>query len=140
MTRSKSLLAITLLLALGSSVAGQATEVDPVGQTMSGNLIIDGVAVPAGTTLLDPSVVVARKGEGYLRLEPGQSLVVAPGSQAVLQTAGPGRVRVAVTSGSVAYRGADGGEMVLAENSAAVISKGFDLVPKLSELVERYVR
>lgn len=121
MTRPKSLFVVAVVLAVVCAAGAQANEVAPIGQTVSNNLIIDGVAVPAGTTLLDPSVVAAHKGEGQVRLQPGHSLIVPAGSQAVLQSAGADRVRVAVTTGSVAYRQADGGEIVLAQNSATVL-------------------
>jgi hypothetical protein len=73
-----------------------------VGQTASAEAKVDGVWVPAGTTLLSPAVVATGEAPAVLHLGTGEAIVLAPRTAAIV-TADQGGVRLAVQQGRVAY-------------------------------------
>jgi hypothetical protein len=73
-----------------------------VGQTASADAKVDGVWVPAGTTLLSPAVVATGEAPAVLHLGTGEAIALAPRTAAVV-TADQGGVRLAVQQGRVAY-------------------------------------
>ncbi|HEV8632299.1 MAG TPA: hypothetical protein VGV61_18440, partial [Thermoanaerobaculia bacterium] len=93
---------------------------DPLGQVGEG-VQLDGIAVPAGTTLLSPATVRSGEQASLVHLGNGSGLVLAPRSQARLERAAGAQVRVAVLAGSVAYRNGGGPLRAIARDQVAML-------------------
>ncbi len=92
----------------------------PVGQIASAGGRIDGIPVPAGTTLLSPAHVAAGEAPAIVHLRNGQTLAMEPGASALVRDSGGG-VAVEVQSGRLAVRGGSGEVMALASNSLLML-------------------
>jgi hypothetical protein len=97
-------LVLVLPAGAGAALAPVPAVADPLGQVGGNGVQLDGLAVPAGTTLLSPVTVRSGQQAALLHLGNGAALVLAPRSQARLERAPDARVRVAVLAGSLAYR------------------------------------
>jgi len=91
-----------------------------VGQTASANVMVDGVRVPSGTTLISPAVVETGDSGAVLHLTNGEVIAVAPESTAVVATMDTG-IRLAVQHGNVAYTAADGSLATLSATETLLV-------------------
>jgi hypothetical protein len=92
-----------------------------IGQTASSDLLVDGVRVPSGTTLLSPSVVETGDSPAVLHLSTGGVIAVAPQSSALLAGDDAG-VRLAVQEGRVAYTSKTGQVEYLSQTETLLAS------------------
>ncbi len=127
----------TVALTLAAATAGWPAAAGQLGQTVSGDLRIDGVSVPSGTTLLSPTLVHSGAATGLLRLDDDSLLGLDAGSTAYLESTPAGGVQVAVRSGTVSVASAEGESFQLAANSRLVLDpQGQVLEGEAIEMVE----
>jgi len=105
-----------LVLALTFCAPGWAAPGGYLGQTVSSDLRVDGVAVPSGTTVLSPTLVNSQADNGLLRLD-DSILSLGAGATAYLESTPSGGVQVAVKTGTVSIESANGESFKLAANS-----------------------
>ena len=128
---SKMLLAagVAALLAL----AAQPVAAGVVGQVISESAVVDGVSVPSGSTLLTDSLVVTRDEPVAIRLSSGRVLGVGENSSARFDEAARGGVAVAVVAGTVGYEDGDGGAVLLAQGTSALLDQEDEEEPAPAE-------
>lgn len=113
----QTVLLIALLVpASGPATAGPDVAVDPgvapiVGQVVSAEAWLDGVAVPSGTTMLSPAEVRTGANPAILHLADGSVMALLPESAAELVVTASGRLELTVAAGTVAYAD-EGGQVV----------------------------
>ncbi|HVS02855.1 MAG TPA: hypothetical protein VMT16_08805 [Thermoanaerobaculia bacterium] len=118
-TRTRLIVAVVVAF-LVPAAAVAAVEVG-VGQVGARGAEINGDAVPAGTTLVSPSLVRTSGEAALVHFDNGTAVVVAPSSRAYIERAGGDLVRVAVLEGSVAYRDHRGEVVALLADETAVL-------------------
>ncbi|MEM7352121.1 MAG: hypothetical protein AAF657_15075 [Acidobacteriota bacterium] len=90
-----------------------------LGQTATANVIVDGSAVPSGTTLISPSLLQTGSNSARVVLAQGQILELDTNSRAYLEAKPSGELEVVVDGGSVAA--ASEGEWVRAFKSQRLV-------------------
>lgn len=122
MHKRTSFFVFSLALAVFTAGAAGATPAF-VGQTVSGDLSIDGIPVPTGTTVMSPSRVASGAESGLIRLQDNRVIGFEANSVAVIGSAPSGGVQVAVKSGAVAVANADGTVMRLAADTTTLLEQ-----------------
>jgi len=107
------------LLCLGLAYAPPASATSVLGQTASANVIVDGLTVPSGTTMLSPSVLETRSNPARVQLVGGQIMELAIDSRAYLQATPWGELEIVVDGGSVVV--SSDGEQVRAMASQRLV-------------------
>jgi hypothetical protein len=88
-----------------------------LGQVVASTVYVDGLSMPAGTTILNKTVVSTVNDPATIHLSNGQILKINRNSSAYLEGADAGQVTVAVRSGTVSYRDSDKGLMTALPDS-----------------------
>ncbi len=97
-----------------------AGSVPVLGQVVATGVVMDGVAVPSGTTVLDKTVLKTSENPAVVHLSGGQLVALHRNSSAYLEKNQVGAVRIAVRSGTLSFR-ADGGAVATAIPETTVI-------------------
>ena len=116
--RSAALATALIGFLAGSSAALAAATV--LGQISSDNVLVDGVRVPSGTTLLTDSLLKTRTTPAVVHLDNGGLLRVESNSSAHFAGSTAGDVGVDVRSGTISFRDAGGEAFAIAESSLVV--------------------
>jgi hypothetical protein len=95
---------------------------DFVGQVVTNSAIIDDLPVPPGTTIAADSVVAATDSPAVIHLTTGQVVALAEESRALFKGEA-NSVKVAVLSGEIAYREADGETVALSSGDSVLLSE-----------------
>ncbi len=96
-----------LLLFIPGVVAGEEgrnPSFKPIGQVVGGSAVMDGIPVPAGTTLFSDSLLRTGPQPASIRLNTGDLLQLNGNSAAYFQSLANGQIQVAVNSGTLSYR------------------------------------
>lgn len=112
---------LVLGLALGLLLVPPASAAPSLGQVASPGAAVDGVPVPAGTTLLSPAQVDTKERPAILHLTNGRALAVDRNSSVRLESSSPNEVRLTVDAGAVSFRETSGEVITLAEASGRVL-------------------
>jgi hypothetical protein len=103
MTKHGGALSLVLGVVLVAGLSSAAFAGPSVlGQVLTDDVLVDGIRVPAGTTLYSPSVVSTDAGSAVVQLAISQVLTIAENTTATIEQAEDG-VAVAVQSGSVSF-------------------------------------
>ena len=121
MRRFLSVLVIAGLLTPMLPVA-PAHAVFVLGQIATNGAKLDGIAVPSGTTILDPSTIATGDSPAVIHLGNGMVIAMAPHSSASFSGAGSGSVAMAVDSGEVAMRDVSGSPTIVKAGSSTVLA------------------
>lgn len=112
---------IPLLVTLVAVLAGSPAGADGVmGQVASKGIKLEGLQAPSGTTISSPALLETGGTAGLVYLSNGRSLAIAPQTAVSLETLGEGGVKVAVLSGTVAFRSLEG-ELLAVESKGSVV-------------------
>ncbi len=121
-TRAVWILGIVGLL-LGNLGATEWSVSAVLGQLVAEGASVDGLPVPAGTTILEGSVVGASTRPAAVRLVNGQTLEIGRNSSALLRTRASGEILVEVQTGTVSYLGSEGSVSTLPASGAALFGQ-----------------
>jgi hypothetical protein len=135
---------LIMLLPIWPALVAPASAASVMGQVATGQVRVDGLSVPDGTTLLSPSTVVTGSEPALVYLENGQVLAMGPASTAYLETVQGSRVQATVHSGSLLVKRPTGRIMTVASNSVVLfdqegaqqIGEGKRVAPEEEEMVE----
>lgn len=112
----RQIVAIGLTVALGLlhlqvALAASSTSARPVGQVIGVSVLVGGLPVPSGTTLLHTSSVQTTSQAAVIHLNGGPALQLSRNSSAFLQKMPSGIVQVEVRAGTLSFR-RPGGEVI----------------------------
>ncbi len=141
--RGSVAIALILLLPVWPALVAPASGASVLGQVATGQVSVDGLSVPDGTTLMSPSTVATGGKPALVYLENGQVLAMGPATRAYLETVQGSRVQATVSSGSLLVKRPTGRIMTVASNSVVVfdqegaqqIGEGKRVVPEEEEMV-----
>lgn len=98
---------LLVLIQVSPAMAAPAAPL-PVGVFVAGALSLNGVSVPAGTTIFSESTLTTGKESATVYFQSQQAIRLNEESTAVVGTSESGSLVVTVSSGSVSYRDANG--------------------------------
>ncbi len=101
-----------------------AGPVPILGLVIAQGVVMDGLAVPSGTTVLNRTVLETRTNPAIVHLNSGQVIELHRNSSAYLEGTDAGGVRVAVRSGTLSYKVASGGIATAIPETAVVFPAG----------------
>ena len=142
--RGSTAIVLILLLPVWPALVAPAGAASVMGQVATGQVRVDGLSVPDGTTLISPSTVATGAEPALVYLENGQVLAMGPATSAYLETVQGTRVQATVSSGSLLVKKPTGRIMTVASNSVVLfdqegaqqIGEGKRVVPEEEEMVE----
>ena len=99
-----------------------AAPVAALGQVISNDVVMDGVRVPSGTTVLDKTQLDTSNDPAFIHLSNGQVVHLHRNSSAYLEEKALGTFQVSVRAGTMSYRTASGEVATAAPESVVVFA------------------
>lgn len=114
---------VIVTMLVGMMPIAPARAVLVLGQLASNGATLDGITVPSGTTILDPSTIATGDDPAVIHLINGSVLAMAPHSKASFSGESGGKTTLEVETGEVILRDQAGEPVVLKADTSVVIQE-----------------
>jgi len=114
---------VIVTMLVGMMPVAPARAVLVLGQLASNGATLDGITVPSGTTILDPSTIATGDDPAVIHLINGSVLAMAPHSKASFSGESGGKTTLAVETGEVILRDQAGEPVILKADTSVVIQE-----------------